>query len=129
MNSVDQECFEIVKAPRKCPILGESNPDINYWVKGDGCCEVKNEESELCDPVDDDSVKKTTTKQTTKPTTKPTEKPKTKPSTNDVDSGLLQVFTIECKNYNLLTSKTGKKVGRVGQAVPTKIQAAGIYLM
>ena len=95
VNSIGEECFEIKKFPKKCSVYGESNPDIGYWVKGDGCCEVKKEESELCDPVDD--IKKTTTKQTTKPTTKP----ETKPSTNDVDSGLLEVCTIECKNYNL----------------------------
>lgn len=98
MNSVGQECFEIVKAPKKCSIFGESNPSIGYWVKGDGCCEVKKEESELCDPVDAD--KKTTTKayeQVTKPTTKPTDKPKTKPSTNDVDSGFKNFFIIVCK--------------------------------
>ena len=81
MNSLGEECFQIKIAPKKCSVFGESNPDINYWVKGDGCCEIEREESELCDPVDEN--KKTTTKQTTKPTTKP----KTKPSTNDVDSG------------------------------------------
>ena len=88
VNSFDQECFEIAKEPRKCPILGESNPEINYWVKGDGCCEVKKEESELCDPVDDvDKAKTTTQKMTTKRTTRKTTR---KPSPNDVDSGLLE---------------------------------------
>ena len=85
VNSLDQECFEIVKAPKKCP-RGESNPEINFWVKGDGCCEVKKEESELCDPpVDDDKAKTTTQKMTTKRTTRKTTR---KPSPNDVDSGL-----------------------------------------
>ena len=91
MNSIGEECFEIKKAPKKCSIFGESNPDIGYWVKGDGCCEVKKEESELCDPVD--ANKKTTTK--------PTDKPKTKPSSNDVDSGLKNCLIIVCKNYPL----------------------------
>ena len=91
MNSLGDECFEIVKAPKKCSIFGESNPDIGYWVKGDGCCEVKKEESELCDPVDADK----------KTTTKPTDKPKTKPSSNDVDSGLKNSLIIVYKNYPL----------------------------
>ena len=101
MNSIGEECFEIKKAPKKCSIFGESNPDIGYWVKGDGCCEVKIEESELCDPVD--ANKKTTTKayeQVTKPTTKPTDKPKTKPSTNDVDSGLKNCLIIVCRQMH-----------------------------
>ena len=89
MNSIGEECFEIKKDPKKCPIFGESNPSIGYWVKGDGCCEVKKEESELCDPVDADKK------------TKPTDKPKTKPSTNDIDSGLKNCLNIVCKNYAL----------------------------
>ena len=84
VNRLDQECFKIVKAPERCPIFGVSKPESKFWVKGDGCCEVKKDESELCDPVDDDKPKTTTQKMTTKKTTR-------KPSTNDVDSGLLEL--------------------------------------
>ena len=85
MNHLGEKCHEIVFLPETCP-SGESVPDINYCVIGDGCCEVEDDEDELCEPKD---YKKKTTKKktTTKASTKPTTKPKTKPSTNDVDSG------------------------------------------
>ena len=92
VNSLGQECYEIVKPPVEyCPRVGESRPEINYWVKGDGCCEVKKSEEELCDPVDDEKAKTTTQKMTTKKTTQKmtTKKTTRKPSENDVDSGLL----------------------------------------
>ena len=91
VNSLGQECYEILKPPKYCPRVGESRPEINYWVKGDGCCEVKKSEEELCDPVDDEKAKTTTQKMTTKKTTQKmtTKKTTRKPSENDVDSGLL----------------------------------------
>ena len=93
MNHLGEKCHEIANFPETCPI-GESMPEINYWVKGDGCCEIDESEDELCELKD---YKKKTTKKktTTKASTKPTTKPKTKPSSNDVDSGLLEVFAIE----------------------------------
>ena len=49
MNHLGEKCHEIVYSPDTCP-FGESVPEINYWVKGDGCCEVEDSEDELCEP-------------------------------------------------------------------------------
>ena len=57
MNHLGQKCHEIADFPETCPI-GESVPEINYWVKGDGCCEIDtrevnsalSEDEALCEP-------------------------------------------------------------------------------
>ena len=90
MNHLGEKCHEITFSPYSCPVV-ESNPEISYWVKGDGCCELEDVEDDLCEP------KKNKKKTTTKASTKPTTKPKTKPSTNDVDSGLKNCLIIVCR--------------------------------
>ena len=85
----------------ECP-FGESVPEINYWVKGDGCCEVEDDEDELCEPkISLEEYNATKRKTRTKASIKPTDKPETKPSSNDVDSGLVHQF-----RFQLLTVKT-----------------------
>ena len=54
MNHLGEKCHEIVFLPETCP-SGESVPDINYWVIGDGCCEVEDDE-ERDEPVNSETL-------------------------------------------------------------------------